>query len=164
MQVREFTPEINQSLYERMARPVREQGARDVASARSTSLARGLTGDPFEASLTGLAKQGTANKLSDINADIQWTGAGMARDERLTGEQRAYGTSEREAGQQFQGAQNEANRAFQERLARLGYQNQREQADRESEGGLLQLGGTVLGTYLGGPAGGYAGSRLASYF
>lgn len=86
----EFTPEINQDFYDRMASRISKRGETQAGQARSEALSRGLGGDPYEASAVGLARQGTQQELGDFDADLGYRMAGLQREERLTGEDRAY--------------------------------------------------------------------------
>lgn len=138
----EFTPEITEDYYKKMARPIEERGASNVGLARSEALSRGLTGDPFESTGVGAARAGTSKELSDLYSGINFDVAGLARGERLTKE-----------GQTFQAGESEKNRAFEERMARLGYGNQRDmlaQQNRYAQQQLpWQIGGQALGIGAG---------------
>lgn len=113
----EYTPEINEDFYNRLSRRTSERGAQAVGQARSEALARGLEGDPFEASAVGSARAGTSNELADLDANLNYNVAGLRREERLGQQQRGYQVEDRD----FRAAQDERQRNFTERLARLGY-------------------------------------------
>lgn len=149
MPLQEFTPEINQDFYNKLARPIAQQGAERQGQARGEALARGLSGDPFEASAVGAARTGTDNALADLSAGIAYQGAGMQREERLRGQSRDWQVEDRNFG----AAEQAKNRDLQERLARLGYDFQSDQAstaNRRSWQQLpFQLAGAAGAGYLG---------------
>lgn len=120
----EFTPELNEDLYNKMARKISQNGAADVGNARGEALSRGLTGDPFEASAVGEARNNTTNQLNDLYTGMNYDVAGKAREERLMGQTRGYQVEDRN----FSAAESDKNRALQERLARLGYAFNADQA------------------------------------
>ena len=163
---KEFTPEVTQDFYNRLAAGIQKQGGYDVGQARSEALARGLTGDPFEASLTGMARSSTANRLADLDANLAYNVAGLNREERLIGEGRQYGTSERLGSQEFQNEQNQAQMSFQDRMARLQHDWNSDAASTENRRGyqraLWQLPGQLAGAAIGGWAGG-AGAAGGDY-
>ena len=155
MYPKEYTPELRQSFYESLARPVREQEALNVGRARSEALSRGLEGDPFEAASVGAARTAATNALSDLWSGISMQGAGMARQERLTGEARQYETAETEKARAYQTSENEKLRAFQAQMAELDRANQRRIA-RGSRGGLGDIAGLAAGYFTGGLGAGLA--------
>ncbi|MCK5236574.1 MAG: hypothetical protein KAR06_06270 [Deltaproteobacteria bacterium] len=160
MPPREFTPEINEDFYQKLARPIKRRTAANVAGARGAALSRGLEGDSYERGAVSAAQESGDAQLSDLFADIQYRGAGLEREERLTGEGRQFQTGEREAGQEFESAEGEKLRAFQERMGKLGYDRTRDlealQNRRDYQGAIwsggakLALGGVkgLLGKYL----------------
>ncbi len=109
-----------------MATRIGDRGAQNVGLARSEALSRGLEGDPYEASAVGRERAATSGQLADLDADIGYKTAGLQREERLTGEGRQYQSGENERSRAFTAAESEKNRNFQERLARLGYDQQRD--------------------------------------
>lgn len=109
----EYSPEITEDFYNKLARPIAQRGAERQGQARSEALARGLTGDPIEGSLVGAARAQTDTDLNDLNANVNFDLAGKAREERLTKE-----------GQQFSAGESALDRSLQERLTRLGYEMQ----------------------------------------
>lgn len=98
----EYTPEINAEYLATLRRPIEERGIQAVGRARGEALRRGLTGDPFEALRVGSAEAGTQRALADTEAGLAYNTAGLRREERLTGEQRAYESAEAEKARQFQ--------------------------------------------------------------
>src|SRR3990167_10361316 len=116
----EFTPELDEAFYQRLARRTGEREARNVGLARSEALARGQAGDPLETSLTGEARSQASQELSDIGLGLGLESAGRRREERLIGEGRTFETGEAEK-----------DRAFRERMSRLGYEFQTSLADTE---------------------------------
>ena len=107
-----YTPEITEELSKRLMEKRRKRTAQDIASARSESLARGLEGDPYEASLTGRARASEAEDITNIDTELALKGLEQQRQERLLGEERAYTGGEVEKGRQFTRAEREASQLF----------------------------------------------------
>ena len=145
----EFTPEITEEFRRKLARPIEERTAQGIGLARGEALERGLTGDPFEASAVGAARQGGAQSLANLEADLAYGQAGLQREERLLGEGRRYQTGEREASQLFGTGEGEKNRAFQERMARLGYDFEQGMRDKENKFSWGRAAETGLGLGAG---------------
>ncbi len=154
----EFTPELDQSFIERLQRPVRRRGARDIGLARGEALRRGLSGDPFEAAAVSGTRARIGERLSDIEADVGFRRAGLQREERLIGEGRRFATSEREARQAFASREAERDRQARFRLAQLGFDFERQLArERRGDpfldfltGAAAQGVGTAVGSRFGG--------------
>src|SRR3990167_1647985 len=107
-----YTPEITEELSKRLMEKRRKRTAQDIAAARSESLARGLEGDPYEASLTGRARASEAEDITNIDTELALKGLEQQRQERLLGEERAYTGGEVEKGRQFTRAEREASQLF----------------------------------------------------
>lgn len=151
----EYTPEMTEDFYNKLARPLEERTAANVGKARSEALSRGLEGDPFEASAVGAARTAGTNALSDLWANIGMQGAGMAREERMTGEGRDWQGGQAQLGREFQSTENEKLRAFQQQMAELDRANQRRIAEENSSGWGDVLG-TAAGMFTGGLGAGAA--------
>ena len=117
---REFTQEINQDFLSRLQRPIVKRGAQRAGRARGRALARGLTGDPFESSAVGAAENETEQLLKDLEAEFAFRGAGLQREERLTGEGREFTTSERLGRQEFTSAERSKDRDLSREFGRFG--------------------------------------------
>ena len=91
---KEFTPEITEDFYNRLASGIEKRGAQNVGLARSEALSRGLTGDPYEAAAVGSARQGTSQQLGDLGADLAYKVAGFGREERLGRERMDFESKE----------------------------------------------------------------------
>lgn len=143
----EFTPEINEDFYNKLARGIQDQGARNVGTARSEALSRGLSGDAFEASAVGTARNNTSNQINDLNSGMNFELAGLQRDERLRGQSRDWQVQDRD----FSANESEKNRALQERLARLGYSFQSDMANTQRRWNQQDFLPN-LGSYAGGAA------------
>jgi len=143
----EFTPELTQDFYNKLARPIQQQGAADVGTARSESLARGLTGDPFEAQMTGAARANTANQLSDTWANMNYAQAGLQEQERMTGQQNTW-----------QAEQSALNRQTELQMAAQGYANTRDLLATQNRYAQQQAPWNILGSAVG-TAGGIAAGR-----
>jgi len=152
----EFTPEFNEDFYKSLSRPIEERTASDVGRARGEALARGLEGDPFEASGVNNARNTGSNQLADLWSGINMQGAGMAREERLTGEGRTYESGEAEKGRQFQSVENEKLRSFQAQMAELDRANQRRMNRGNKSSGLGDIAGLAAGYFTGGLGAGLA--------
>ena len=144
MALKEFTPEITEDLYKRMAARITRQGDTNVGLAHEEALARGLTGDPYEASLVGAARGSTAGQLADLDADLNFKVAGLGREERMRKEDWAH--SDEQAA---------LDRSFQERLAERGYDFQNTGMRRQQQAALWQL--PIQGAFAAGGA--YLGRR-----
>jgi len=155
----EYTDELNNAFYEKLARPIEQRTATNVGRKRGEALARGLEGDPWESSAVGAAETAGTNALSDLWSNIGMQGAGMAREERLGGVQRDWQAGQADIGRQFQSAENEKLRGFQATMAELDRANQRRMKRSEGSGW-----GDVLGMGLGMAAGGFGAGAAKSIF
>jgi len=148
-----FAPELDEAFIEKLQRPVRRRGARDVGLARGEALRRGLSGDAFEGAAVSGARARTGERLADIEADVGFRRAGLQRQERLIGEGRRFGVSEREARQRFSAGEAEKERQSRLRLQNLGFQQRRQLLDESQEDPFLQfvtgVGAQGLGTFIG---------------
>lgn len=124
----EYTPEITEEFYNKLSRPIQQRTAERAGAKRGEALARGLAGDPWEASAVGGAEAEGDQQLSDLYSKLNYDVAGLQRDERLTGEDRAFRRAEAHDA-----------RAFQEKMARLGYQESQAQWGREKNLGWQKL-------------------------
>jgi len=150
----EYTPELTEEFYKRLARPIEEETLKNVGLARSEALARGMEGDPFEAIGVANAREAGTNALANLYANLGWQGAGWAREERLNREARDWQAAEQEKNRIWEANEREKARAFQEHLARLQYEWQKKLKKRSF---WDYLGG------MAGQAGGiYAGAKLAA--
>lgn len=122
----EFTPEVNQAFYDKMANRIKNQGAADVGNARSEALSRGMAGDPFEAQAVGASRAATGNTLADFDATLGYNVAGLQREERMGVQNRGYQVEDRN----FDAAEAEKDRAFRQRMMELGYD---QESDREAK-------------------------------
>jgi hypothetical protein len=142
----EFTPELDDAFLKKLLRPIEERGQQLVGSARSEALARGLTGDPFEASAVGGARRDTSNALADTTANFGYTRAGMQREERLTKQGQDFSSAEAGKARDFTAEQNAASRALQRELGFASMDNYND----PFLGQLMGLGGQVAGGWLAG--------------
>lgn len=135
----EYTPELTQAFYKKMARPIKQRGAQMVGKARGEMLARGMEGDPMEGLMTAGARAGTSQELADLYTGMGMQGAGMRREERLGETQRGWQTGERVGGQEWEtgervggqewrSAEGEKSRAFNERMARIQHERMQDMA------------------------------------
>lgn len=113
----EYTPELDEQFLNRLLGKATAGGRARVGEARANALERGLSGDPYEASAVGRANASTDSILADLMSNFAFQKAGLQREERMIGEGREYGTSEREASQTWQSKENAENRALQRFLA-----------------------------------------------
>ncbi len=152
--LKEFTPELNEDLYNTLSKRITSRGETDAGRARSEALSRGLGGDPYEASAVGLARQGTQDQLGALDSDMAYKIAGLGREERLGHEQRGYQVEDRDLGY----AEDQKDRDFRERMAKMQQDWQGDQAStdnrRSQQAALWQtpfaLGGAALGGWAGG--------------
>ena len=144
---KEFTPEVTEDFYTRLAGRIQKRGEADEGRAMSEALARGRADDLYLQSAVGGVRGRTREQLADLDADLAYKVAGMNREERL-GQQE----------QKFTAEQAQLDREAQERAARYGYQVQREMERLRNRRGyqsaLWGLGGAALGYAAGGGAGG----------
>ena len=135
---KEYTPELNEALYNRMAQRIETRGGADVGRARSEALSRGLQGDPFETSQVNSAREGTRQELNEFDLNLTDRLAGLGREERLIGEDRAYRSTE-----------TQKDRDWRERMEDLRYQRRRgdeeEDYNREAKGAAWKSGAQLLG-------------------
>lgn len=122
---KEYTPEMNQQFFDTLARPINERTDANVGKARGEALARGLEGDPFEASGVNNARNTGSNQLSDLWSGINMKGADAARQERLTTEGQDWTAGQAQLGRDFSSSEADKNRAFQERMTQINYDNAR---------------------------------------
>ncbi len=141
MPPKEFTPEITEAFFNRLAGNIRKRGERNRGLARSEALSRGLERDPFERSAVSVQREKTKRAVGDLEADIGFRVAGLQREERI-------GTERREDVQSFQSGEADKDRAFREKLARLGFDFERDasktRSRRDLQSGLLTAGATGI--------------------
>ena len=143
----EYTPEVTEDFYNRLAQRIQKRGGQDVGLARSEALSRGLQGDPYEGSAVGAARRGAGEQLGDLESSLAYNVAGLQREERLGKE-----------GQAYESAESEKSRAFQERMAKMYQAYEADQANtqyrRSYQSALWQAPLNLLtlgmGSYLGG--------------
>ncbi len=143
----EFTPEITSDLYNTLSKRISQRGVTTAGQARSEMLARGLGGDPSEASAVGIARNNTNNELDSLDANLNYNVAGLQREDRI-----------HQGDQDFSAAESAKDRDFRERMARMGYDWQGDQANtanrRSQQAALWQipLGAAAKagGAYFGG--------------
>lgn len=154
MPPKEFTAEVNEDFYNSLARKIKDRGVTRAGTARSEALSRGLGGDPYEASAVGLANQGTDAELANLDSSLAYNVAGLGREERLSQQSRGWQVEDRNFG----AAENEKDRAFRERMARLNQDWMGDQANTENRRSMqaalwqIPLGGAAkgLGGWMGG--------------
>lgn len=145
----EFTPEITENFYNRLAKRISDRGSQRQGLARGQALERGLTGDPWEASAVGVAGNQTSQELADLDAKLSYDVAGLGREERLGQERRGYQVEDRD----FAAAEDEKRRAFEERLMNRQGDMENTRNRRNLQSSLWQLPGQIGGMVLGGWAG-----------
>jgi len=152
---KEFTPEISEDYYNRLAGRIQKRGEQSVGLARGEALAAGREGDPYEGVLTGAARSSTSRELADLDANLAYQLAGLGREERLIGEGRGWQSAESQ--KEF-----ERDTAFRERMARLNetWQDEAESTAnrRQMQQALWSLPATLIGAGAG-FAGSYYGGR-----
>ena len=147
----EFSPEISEDYYNRLAGRIQKRGEQSVGLARGEALAAGREGDPYEGVLTGAARSSTSRELADLDANLAYQMAGLGREERLTGEGRVW-----QAGQSKEEFERQS--AFQERMARQRNAWEGEAASTASRRQMqqalwqmpFQIGGQVAGGWASG--------------
>lgn len=152
---REYTPELQQQFYESMARPIEQRTAAGVGRKRGEALSRGLEGDPWETSAVGGVETAGTSALADLWSNISMQGAGMAREERMTGEGRQWQAGQAQIGREWQSAEDVKRQAFAERMAELDRANQR-RMKRDEGGGWGDIAGMAAGYFTGGLGAGAA--------
>lgn len=148
---KEFTPEISEDFYKRLASRIQERGVSREGQAIGEALERGRSDDPYLAASVGSARAQTSGELADLEAKLAYDVAGLGRQERLIGEEREFGSAEAEK-----------ERAFREQMMRLQAQLGGEEYGRREalqnrrgyQSALWNLGAGLAGSYLGGPGGG----------
>lgn len=150
----EFTPEMDERLLAGRLNSIERSASVDEGRARAEADAGGLMGQAQMGSKIGWARANAANAREDAMSHFALDTAGLRREERLTQESRAYGSSE---AQKL--------RDFQEKLANMGYAHQRGMLSAQQgyervqgqqgmiTGGLFQLGASAIGS-AGAAAGG----------
>ena len=151
---KEFTPELNEDLYNTLAKRISARGESSAGRARSEALSRGLGGDPYEASAVGMARQGTQDELGALDSDLAYRTAGFGREERLGRESRGYQVEDRD----FAAKEAEKERNFRETMALRNMDWQGDMANtanrRQQQAALWQLPFQVGGAVAGGWASG----------
>lgn len=150
----EFTPELSSSyLYDSLA-GIDQRGREDEGRASAEAASRGLLNQDYEASAIGGVRAGVARDRSKAIGDFNFNVAGLNREERLGDKSRSFAVEDRD----FAATEAEKQRAFTEKMARMGYLYNGEQADKNRSGteqgammgGVFSLGSSALGGYLGG--------------
>ena len=146
MAAMEFTPEINEDFYGRLAGRIARRTDAGVGQARGEALARGRQGDAFETSAVGMARGRGAEELNDLDAELAYKLAGMQREERLTKE-----------GQVFQAGESQKDREAEEREREFNWLRYGGQAAdaaktanrRAYQGALWSAGASAAGNVIG---------------
>lgn len=155
----EFSPEINEDFYNRLASRIKERGAATAGQARSEAMSRGLTGDPYEASAVGAANAATSGELSDLDAKLAYEQAGFNRQERLIGEEREY--QDKNSAQNFLNQRELAQMTGKMQYDAQGAQNAADYR-KSYQSALWQLPALALGTFAGTVKGGGGRSGTAA--
>ncbi len=151
MPPKEFSPEITEDFYNRLAGRIGKRTDQNVGLARSEALAAGRQDDPYADISVGYQRAAGNENLADLDADMAYRLAGLGREERLTKE-----------GQQFQAGESEKDRGFRERMAKQYQDYMSGQADtdyrRQYQSALWMTGGKLASKAIGyGMGGGGAG-------
>ena len=88
------------------------QASADLGNIRSEALRRGLTGDLFEAAGQASNQAAASTDISNYGASLGQEASQRALEDRRMQEQRAYGTSERIAGQEYGTSERLGSQAF----------------------------------------------------
>ena len=153
----EFSPELNESFYNMLAQRIKARGEESAGRAGSEQRARGFeSSDPNMISGVGMARAQTSGELSDLDARLAYERAGLGRQERLIGEERAY--------QDKNSAQNFLNqRELAQMTGKMQYDAQGDQNATDYrkayQSALWQLPGMVGGALLGKWAGSGGGDE-----
>ena len=158
----EFTPEVNEDFYNRLAGKISAKAGEQRGTRRGEALSRNITGDPWEGSAVGQIDAAEQGGLADLGANMAYTTAGMNREERLGEQSRGYQVEDRN----FSAAEAEKMRAFQEKMAKQGYDWRSGEASAENRRNQqsalwqmpFQLGGMALGGWAGAGARGFGRS------
>ena len=154
---REYTPELSSSVLAGQLNLIDQSESDEEGRARKEALAGGLEGTAEMGSKVGYARANAENAKLGLLGNWDATVAGKQYGERMTDE-----------GQSFQASEAQKSRDFQEKLAEMGYQHQKELTDQSNRfGRTTEMQGLVagiglntiskgIGTYLGGPAGAMA--------
>lgn len=153
--MREFTPELNQQMYDQFAGRVNKRADQRVGQGRSEALSRGIESDVFERSLTAGHRAAASEEIAGYDADLGYKVAGLNRDERLQNQYRTEDYGRQKERDKFLAGQHE-------KLSRLGWANQLQmqqngfnQQDQQNDWGnmgkdFLRNFGMNMTTKLGG--------------
>ena len=155
---KEYSPELDAAMLEKLKRGTYQDEDRAVGLARSESQARGGewgVGGALESSGVNAARTGGINARSDIDTNFAFNLAGLGREERLGKEARGYQVEDRT----FNAGEAEKERSLREKLAILGYDSDRMNAKYAADAGLEGQVWGGLGTAVGMGLGGYLGRK-----
>ena len=109
---REYTPELTKEMLAGRLGDIEGLAEQEEGRAVSNAYSRGLGGQAMMGSMIGSVRSGAMRHKAQTVADFNAMVAGLKREERLTGEARAYETEE-----------NRKNREFQEKMAKWSFFN-----------------------------------------
>lgn len=144
---REYTPELSQDYLAGELADIEDLYRQEEGRATAEAGARGLLGQQQGDAMVGQVRAAKVRGLSDAIRNFNLNVAGLRREERLTSENRDF-TRE---GWQFESSEAEKNRAFQEKLAQMGYAYGDASARRDylyGQRGAIQGAGIQIGTQL----------------
>ena len=135
----EMTPEVGQEYLASRLREIGLEGRQAAGQATAGAMARGLGGQAAYGSQMGQVQEGISAQREKTLGDYAYNVAGLQRQERLTDEERAYQSSEKEK-----------DRAMQEKLAQMGYAWQSGEGEAQRGYGKVQgQQGAVVGALTG---------------
>jgi hypothetical protein len=97
----EYSPELNEEILKQLQKKIELQKQQDIASAKGAATTRGMAGSGWEGKQIARAQTSAMDAATQASLNMAMENAARMREERLLGEQRAYQTKEREAGQLF---------------------------------------------------------------
>ena len=122
-----LTPEMEQAIQniqQRFGKQRRESDARAIGEASRRGLVNPTGTSSIEAGLRQAATQPSVESEQNIVSNLIRGGADQRREERMIGEGRQYGTSERQGREQFAGEQSALDRTLSRTLQEQGFLGQ----------------------------------------
>jgi len=155
----EYTPELSKSYLDSITGDIDDLGRIDEGRASAEAASRGLLDQgAFMGSATGRVRQGVAREKSRNIGAFNLNVAEARRGERLGEKSRGWNVEDRNFG----AAEAEKSRAFQKQMAEIGYQFEKDQADKAGKFSWGGFASGVAGKAIGAGVGGYAGGLGAA--
>lgn len=125
----EYTPELNDAVYQAILRKLKEEQEQQLAQASGEAMRRGISGSNYEARRQGDANRAYQTSSADALVSLNVENAGRLREERLRKEEQEFTAGRDTAQRQWQELENNKQRAFERGNLELAQQFEMQQRD-----------------------------------